>query len=44
MTVSDCAVVTSGSYERCFTAEDGAVYGHIIDPASGYPPITVLYP
>ncbi|MBD5383385.1 MAG: FAD:protein FMN transferase [Ruminococcaceae bacterium] len=37
LTVSDCAVVTSGSYERCFTAADGTVYGHIIDPASGYP-------
>lgn len=37
LTVSDCAVVTSGSYERCFTADDGMVYGHIIDPASGYP-------
>lgn len=37
LSVSDCAVVTSGSYERCFTAADGTVYGHIIDPASGYP-------
>lgn len=37
LTISDCAVVTSGSYERCFTADDGTVYGHIIDPASGYP-------
>lgn len=37
LTVSDCAVVTSGSYERCFTAADGTVYGHIIDPASGCP-------
>lgn len=37
LTVSDCAVVTSGSYERCFTAEDGTVYGHIIDPESGLP-------
>lgn len=37
MTVSDCAVVTSGNYERCFTAPDGMVYGHIIDPESGLP-------
>lgn len=37
LTVSDCAVVTSGNYERFFTAGDGTVYGHIIDPESGYP-------
>lgn len=37
LTISDCAAVTSGAYERCFTAEDGTVYGHIIDPSSGYP-------
>ncbi len=35
--VADKAVVTSGNYERCFTAEDGTKYWHIIDPASGRP-------
>ena len=37
LSASDCAVVTSGNYERSFTADDGTVYGHIIDPESGIP-------
>lgn len=35
--IEDKAVITSGNYERFFTAEDGQRYWHIIDSADGYP-------
>ncbi len=37
LSVRGAAVITSGSYERCFVADDGAVYGHIFDPMTGRP-------
>lgn len=34
------SAVTSGIYERCFTAPDGAFYHHVLNPNTGMPVVT----
>lgn len=35
--ISDCAVITSGGYERYFVGDDGETYWHILDTKTGKP-------
>lgn len=35
--LSDCSIVTSSIYERCFTDEHGNIRHHIVDPRTGRP-------
>ncbi len=37
ISIGEGCVITSGAYERHFTAEDGTLYGHIISPFTGKP-------
>ena len=37
ISVGECAVVTSGTYQRFFTDAKGNTYHHLISPTTGYP-------
>ena len=37
LSITDCAVITSGTYERYFIGADGKRYWHILNPTDGQP-------
>ena len=37
LSLTDCAMATSGNYRNYYTTEDGRRIAHTIDPATGYP-------
>lgn len=37
LSIGECAIVTSGGYERYFIAPNGEVFWHIIDPDTAHP-------
>ena len=37
LTLTDCAMATSGNYRNFYLTEDGRRVAHTIDPATGYP-------
>ena len=40
--VGETAVITSGSYQRFFVANNGRTYHHILNPQTGYPVVNSL--
>ena len=42
VSAGECAIVTSGNYQRSFVGNDGETYGHLLKPNTGYPVVNWL--
>ncbi len=42
VSAGECAIVTSGNYQRSFVGSDGETYGHLLKPNTGYPVVNWL--